>query len=196
MLKAFEEIADESFKQYSITNYDTIPFNDEKLHDVLLRNLTIQQNGKQVVVDVAIRQNEKTIGSDYYVEGIVEDIGDLQDFYGYHDLDVSGMEFVPAKIFTKSFASLSDLDETTISSLLEKGYATVIIEKTVQGKCLHGFPIRILSNQSIELHQQLLLDGLADFFIRKEEKVIYAVINGYVIDLEKELQKHYKNLIF
>lgn len=196
LLKSFEEIARQSFVSYSLADYEAIPFNDEKLHDVLLRNLTIEQNGKQIVVDVAIRQNEKTLGSNYYVEGRIEDIGDLQDFYGYQDIDVSGMEFVPAKIFTKSFASLSDLDDNTISSLLEEGYATVIIEKTVQDKCLHGLPIRILSDQSTELHQQLLLDGLADFFIRKEEKIIYAVINGYVIDLKKELQKHYKNLIF
>jgi len=195
LLKSFEEIACQSFVSYSLADYEAIPFNDEKLHDVLLRNLTIEQNGKQIGVDVAIRQNEKTIGSDYYVEGIVEDIGDLQDFYGYRDIDVSGMQFAPAKIYMEPFASLADLEDTIVMGLLEKGYAAVIIEKAIPGEFLHRLPIRVFTKKSVEFPQQLALGNQADFFLRKEGKIIYAIINGYIIDLTKSLQQRYKNLI-
>jgi len=195
LLKAFEEIADQSFKQHSVTDYDTIPFNDEKLHDVLLRNLTIERSGKPLLVDVAIRQNEKTIGSDYYVEGIVEDIGDLQDFYGYVDIDVAGTEFAPAKMYMEPFASLTDLDDTIVMGLLEKGYAAIIIENVIPGEFLHNLPIRVLTKKAIEFSQQLALGAQADFFLRKEGKNIYAVVNGYAIDLKKTMQQQYKNQI-
>jgi hypothetical protein len=195
LLKAFEEIADQSFKQHSIADYDAIPFNDEKLHDVLLRNLTIERSGKPLLVDVAIRQNEKTIGSDYYVEGIVEDIGDLQDFYGYVDIDVAGTEFAPAKMYMEPFASLADLDDAIVMGLLEKGYAAVMIENVIPGEFLHNLPIRVLTKKAIEFSQQLALGAQADFFLRKEGKIIYAVVNGYAIDLKKTRQQQYKNRI-
>jgi hypothetical protein len=195
LLKAFEEIADQSFEQYSITDYDTIPINDEKLHDVLLRNLTIEQDGAQIVVDIAIRQNEKTIGSDYCVMGVVEDIGDLQDFYGYVDIDAAGMAFAPAKIYLEPFASFADLDDTIVMGLLNKGYAAVIIDKINPDELLHRFPIRVLTKKNIDFSQRLVLGNAADFFLHREGKIMYALINGYVIDLTKSLQRHYKNQV-
>lgn len=196
LLKAFEEIADQSFKHYSITNYETIPFNDEKLHDVLLRNLTIEQNGKQVVIDVAIRQNEKTLGSNYYVEGIIEDIGDLRDFYGYQDIDVSGLKFIPAKKYGKPFV-IDQLDINLVQSLLSNGMAAVHVTDCESAGKLHHFPIQIVSDVSFVLESQLKLTSMANFFIGTKEKIRYAVINGYVVELNGDLQGlNCKNIVY
>lgn len=196
LLKAFEEIADQSFKHYSITNYETIPFNDEKLHDVLLRNLTIEQNGKQVVIDVAIRQNEKTLGSNYYVEGIIEDIGDLRDFYGYQDIDVSGLKFIPAKKYGKPFV-IDQLDINLVQSLLSNGMAAVHVTDCESAGKLHHFPIQIVSDVSFVLESQLKLTSMANFFIGIKEKIRYAVINGYVVELNGDLQGlNCKNIVY
>ena len=196
LLKAFEEIADESFKQYSITDYDTIPFNDEKLHDVLLRNLTIEQHGTQIVVDIAIRQNEKTIGADYYLEGIVEDIGDLQDFYGYQDLDVSGLKLIPAKKHDNMLL-IDQLDHNLIQDLLHKGIASVYIEDGEAAGKLHQFPINIVSHKGFLPEGLPELGSMANFFIGTDEKIRYAIINGYVLDLTvSDCYPNYKNRIY
>jgi hypothetical protein len=196
LLKAFEEIADQSFKHYSITNYETIPFNDEKLHDVLLRNLTIEQNGKQIVIDIAIRQNEKTIGSDYYVEGIVEDIGDLQDFYGYQDLDVSGLKFIPAEKYD-NILLIDQLDHNLIQNLLRKGITTVHIRDGEAAGKLHQFPINIVSSESFLSEGLPKLGSMANFFIGTDENIRYAIVNGYVLDLTVANQDlHYKNSVY
>ncbi|WP_411973319.1 M14 family zinc carboxypeptidase [Sphingobacterium sp. Lzh-3] len=196
LLKAFEEIADQSFKQYSVTDYDTIPFNDEKLHDVLLRNLTIEQHGSQIVVDIAIRQIEKTIGSDYYMEGIVEDIGDLQDFYGYQDLDVSGLKFIPAKKYD-NILLIEQLDHNLIQDLLHKGIATVHIKDDEAAGKLHQFPINIVSREGFLSEGLPELGSMANFFIGTDENIKYAIINGYVLDLRvSDCNPNYKNRIY
>lgn len=196
LLKAFEEIADQSFKQHSITDYDAIPFNDEKLHDVLLRNLTIERSGKPLLVDVAIRQNEKTIGSDYYLEGIVEDIGDLQDFYGYQDLDVSGLKFIPAKKYD-NILLIDQLDHNLIQDLLHKGIATVHIKDGEAAGKLHQFPINIVSRKGFLPEGLPELGSMANFFIGTDENIKYAIINGYVLDLRvSDCNPNYKNRIY
>ncbi|WP_286770998.1 M14 family zinc carboxypeptidase [Sphingobacterium sp. 40-24] len=196
LLKAFEEIADQSFEQYSITDYDTIPFNDEKLHDVLLRNLTIEQDGAQIVVDIAIRQNEKTIGSDYCVVGVVEDIGDLQDFYGYLDLDVSRLKFIPAKKYDNALL-INQLDHNLIQGLLRKGIATVHIKDCETAGKLHHFPINIVSSENFLSEKLPKLGSMANFFIGTDEDIRYAIINGYVLDLAVASQDlNYKNCVY
>lgn len=196
LLKAFEEIADQSFAQYAIADYECIPFNDEKLHDVVLRNLMIERQGNQVVVDVAIRQQEKTVGTDYYVEGAIVDIGDLKDFYGYVDIDVSGFKFIPAKKYDKSLR-MDQLNSGLIQNLLSAGIAAVHVVDCGAAGQLHQLPMNIVSSERFLLESSLKLDSSANFFIGTDEKMRYAVINGYLLDLAvSHHELHHKNRLY
>lgn len=192
LLHAFQEIAAATYTRYDIADYAAIPFNDEKLHDVLIRNLEIVRNGKTMQVDVAIRQTEKTVGTDYYVDGIIEDIGDLQDFYGYTDVDVRGLQFIPAKVYTERRFLLDELNLPLVRSLLKTGYAAVMISDQSQETLLHPLPLRLLSGDTFKVSDNLHVGMNADFFLGSRDNVQYGVINGDLIDLKNIGDTNYK----
>ena len=195
LLKAFQEIASGSFSVHDITDYNAIPFNDEKLHDVLIRNLSIEKNGKKMLVDVAIRQNEKTVVDDYYVEGVIEDIGDLRDFYGYADLDVEGLQFIPAKLYSDRVFSLAELTLSFITTLLNQGYGTILVSDKSARVKLHHLPIQIVSNDNFHRNTEPHLGEGADFFIGSDDEIHYAVINGYLLNLKQPISNTIKNVV-
>ncbi|MCW8310009.1 peptidase M14 [Sphingobacterium sp. InxBP1] len=192
LLHAFQEIAAATYTRYDIADYAAIPFNDEKLHDVLIRNLEIVRNGKTMQVDVAIRQTEKTVGTDYYVDGIIEDIGDLQDFYGYTDVDVRGLQFIPAKVYTERRFLLDELNLPLVRSLLKTGYAAVMISDQSQETLFHPLPLRLLSSDTFKVSDNLHVGMNADFFLGSRDNVQYGVINGDLIDLKNIGDTNYK----
>jgi len=197
LLHAFQEITSGSYLVHDIADYNAIPFNDEKLHDVLIRNLSIEKNGKRMLVDVAIRQHEKTVASDYYVEGVIEDIGDLQDFYGYTDMDVEGLQFIPAKMYTDRIFSLAELTLPGVVELLKQGYGALQISDRPEGTLMHTFPIQILTDVNFQYAGNLFFEGQADFFIGSEDGIRFALINGYLLDLTINLaEQNLKNKLY
>lgn len=198
LLHAFAEIASTAYLAHDVVDYERIPFNDEKLHDVVIRNLSIVKNGKTMLVDVAVRQSEKTVGSDYYVEGVIEDIGDLQDFYGYQDVDVKGMQFIPAKSYTDQL-SVEEVSLPLVATLLKKGFGTVRIAGEALRGQRHDYPINIILGNHPQAAESaiLALGGAANFFIGTEKELRYAVINGYWLDLKEQLSgQKYKNIMY
>ncbi|WP_104385585.1 M14 family zinc carboxypeptidase [Sphingobacterium sp. HMA12] len=197
LLYAFQEIASGSYLVHDIADYNAIPFNDEKLHDVLIRNLSIEKNGKRMLVDVAIRQNEKTVANDYYVEGVIEDIGDLQDFYGYTDMDVEGLRFIPAKMYTDRIFSLAELTLPIVIELLKQGYGALRISDRPKGALMHAFPIQILTDVDFQCAGSTFPGDQADFFIGSEDGIRFALINGYLLDLTVNLaEQNCKNKLY
>jgi hypothetical protein len=197
LLYAFQEIASGSYLVHDIADYNAIPFNDEKLHDVLIRNLSIEKNGKRMLVDVAIRQNEKTVANDYYVEGVIEDIGDLQDFYGYTDMDVEGLRFIPAKMYTDRIFSLAELTLPIVIELLKQGYGALQISDRPKGALMHAFPIQILTDVDFQCAGSTFPGDQADFFIGSEDGIRFALINGYLLDLTVNLaEQNCKNKLY
>lgn len=195
LLHAFHEIALGSYSVHNIADYNAIPFNDEKLHDVLIRNLTIEKNGKRMQVDIAIRQNEKTVDDDYYVEGVIEDIGDLQDFHGYTDIDVEGLQFIPAKLYSERIFSLAELSLSNVVKLLKQGFAAIRVSDKADVRMMHTFPIQILTNTHFKSGMSPLIGDDADFFIGSEKELQYALINGYLINLKQSIDNKSKNVV-
>lgn len=195
LLHAFQEIAKKSYLNHDIAVYHEIPLNDEKLHDLVIRNLSIEKNGKKMLVDVAVRQNEKTVGRDYYVEGVIEDIGDLQDFHGYTDIDVEGLQFIPAKVNNDQLLLFGELTSSFVESLLKQGYGAIVVSDSLAQIRLHSFPIQVLSDANFLADSCLRLGGGADFFIGSEKELQYALINGYLINLKQSIDNKSKNVV-
>lgn len=194
ILNALMQIAQDSYQQFAISAYQQIPFNASQLHDVILRRVSTVSKGLPLKVDIAIRRDEITVNDDYHVKGYVEDIGDLRDFYGYDDLDLSGFELVEAKVYDKQFNQISDLDKADIKALLKQGYAAVRVDRA-QPHTLHNLPIHILTTAKLQTYNSLSLGKEANFFLKKNEEIQYAVINGYLIDLNQELPLNMKQIV-
>lgn len=199
LLHALIEIAKESYTQYSIQDYERIPFNASQLHDLVLRNVTVEkENGKSFTTDLAIRQEELTVDRDYYVRGEIFDIGDLRDEYGYTDKDMQGLTFCRGKIHTEKAIRMAELTNELVYDFLREGYlALQVCDGSLNGKHLHSYPIEIFtSNRKPELLTQPILEGSASFFLKDKERLRFAIVNGYLIDLEKRIAPKVKNNIF
>ncbi|WP_422800850.1 M14 family zinc carboxypeptidase [Sphingobacterium sp. Mn56C] len=200
ILNALVEIAQGSYQQYDRAAYDKIPYNAAQLHDLLIRNLHTTTNQIPLKVDVAIRRSEITVNRDYYVRGIIEDIGDLKESYGYRELDAEGLYFMPAKVSPVAIKSLQELTSEKVYSLLKAGfmavpYPAMSLHKT---PVLHNLPLIIFSQKNFFTTSSLDLGGTSNFFMAdKNGNVKFGVCNGYLIDLREDLtDMHYKNRVF
>lgn len=185
ILNALIEIAQDSYHQYDATLYDTIPENAAKLSDLLITNIRAQKDSIDYFIDLAIKRDEiNAPDSGFYVRSRIDDVGDLKDSYGYEELDAQELTFMPGKVYPRTLASVKLLDQEKAFELLKEGYIAVKISNAgTQPR--HKLPILLL-------HKNTLYGGAptlgiqANFFLARDGKPVYAVVNGYLVDLQKE----------
>lgn len=126
ILKSFETIATDNFKQYQLEQYEAIPENEKIFFDLKIKNLLIESQSKSYKIDLGIyreEENNDTATSFKYVSTI-EEMGDLSVFYGIETIDAEG-----AKLRTlNEFPSLleQDMEAPTIIKTGER--ATFVLD--------------------------------------------------------------------
>jgi len=97
LLSAFNSIAEKDYENIDHKKYFDIPENEELLFDLLLRNLTLNYNGRNFKIDIGINR-EKKRGKEsrsFYYKSKIADLGDLSIFYGIEEHDLTGYQVVP-----------------------------------------------------------------------------------------------------
>ena len=194
ILNALLEIAQGTYRQYPVAEYHQLPFNASQLHDVLLRDIEVQQADGVMQMDIAIRRSEVTRGRTFYVESAIEDLGDLQDFYGYAETAAQGLRFVPAKHYPHLFNTIDDISKEEAFNLLKQGYAAVTVD-SYQIRGIHNLPLRIFGFKSMVTAEHLNLGTEATFFLAQGDRLKYAVVNGFLIDLEQPIYADHQSVI-
>ena len=184
LLSAFKSIAEESYINVDSKIYESIPFNDNYIFDMVLRNLT-QVNGKEKIkIDVAVNRDEFELTNQnrIFYRSQVADLGDLSVFYAYNDYDFEGYSIERAKIYDKKIYSLKDLEKLDCFSLYSKGYSTVLVKKLPDEK-YSKFPINIALKNKIDT--TINIGETANFVIKKDGKIEFIVINGFLHKVDK-----------
>lgn len=195
ILNALLEIAQDSYKKYDYKAYDKIPFNASQLHDVIIRQVDLGTDSVPLKTDIAIRRAELTVERDYCVRGWVEDIGDLEDTYGYDELDADGLKFVQGKVYPQVFQTVDNISNNRAWELLKEGYLAVRVVSRGQQR-LHNLPLVISAQAEFVPTPKIVLTGTSNFFLGDGTMLKYAVVNGYLIDLSRPPQENfYKNWI-
>jgi hypothetical protein len=194
ILKALYEIATGNYEHYSLDEYYSIPDNDSKLMDLILKKVSINQEGQIYQVDLGIKRREVEVDSGYYVKGTIEDIGDLSVYFGYQEIDAEGLQFKAGNIWKGSFKSMADLSEEKVFELLRQGYSAVKVSN-VSGKELHNLPIAIIKEEG-DFTSEHKIGHAADFFLEQDDELIFAVVNGYLIDFKNPSSQKYMQRIF
>jgi hypothetical protein len=189
MLHALEQIADKTYEAYSLDEYYAIPDNTLRLMDLVIRNLSLELDERTYTVDLGIRRREVDAHGDYFVNAVVEDLGDLSIFYGYDELDASGLKVVEGKIYEAAFKELADISEERAFELLQDGYLAVRVQYA-SDRALHQLPIQVLKNGSIS--NAFKTGANSNFFLEQSGKLRYAIVNGYLIDLDKPADALFK----
>lgn len=184
LLSAFKSIAEESYKETSTDVYESIPFNDNYIFDLILRNLTLKSGKQKIKIDVGINldeyevPNEKTI----YYRSHVEDLGDLSTYYGYNDYDFSGYTIEQASVYDKKAFTLKNLRDYDFTDLYSKGFSTVLVKKLPEER-YSKFPINLALKGKIDT--TINIGEPANFILKKDNKISYIIINGFLQKIEK-----------
>ena len=92
LLSAINIIIDNDYDNESSELYNDLPFNQESLYDLILRNLTIKNENKVSLIDIGINNNEdydENSGNTKIIS-CIEEIGDITNFYGNEECDLAG----------------------------------------------------------------------------------------------------------
>lgn len=130
----------------------------------------------------------------FYNVGRIIDQGDLSTYFGYQTLDAQGYKLISGKLYPETLKSLNELSNLDIYELLRSGYTYVKTEDLPETDNYIKTPIHVLSS-NYELPPFKLGTGVnPTFLLKKDSKIIYAVINGFLIDLNKE-NNNFKNAL-
>lgn len=194
LLSAFKSIAEESYMNTSNDIYESIPFNDKYIFDMLLRNLTVKEGKKLIKVDIGINMdefegpNEKNI----YYKSTVDDLGDLSTFFAYNDYDFEGYTIERAKVYDDKVYTLKKSEELDFYKLYSKGYSTILVKKLPEEK-FTKLPINIALKNRIDT--TINIGEPANFILKKDGKIEYIVINGFLQKVEKGRKREGNGLI-
>ncbi len=116
LMSALEFIAttDDFTKDYQ--QYDWIPQNDQKMLDIVYRNVKIKKNNTEAFVDIGVMLNERLNDKERVLvpNPTIEQIGDLEAYFGYKEIEAKG------KYFSKSGRTYPILNELADFDLLNE----------------------------------------------------------------------------
>lgn len=194
ILNALIDIATDNYKNFNPAHYEAIPDNRTKMSDLVIRNLRYETDSLSYKTDLAINQDQYSLPEgNHYVIGRVADVGDLAESYGYNETDAEGLTFTAGKVYEKPFKTVSELSPSIVKGLLQKGFYAVRIKEMPESR-LHHLPIIILKDAK-EPGGGMHLGMPANFFLSKNGKLQYAVINGYLINLDNPTPEIYNQYI-
>ncbi|MDG1278888.1 MAG: M14 family zinc carboxypeptidase [Algoriphagus sp.] len=193
ILNALHQIATKGYEQYSTEQYFAIGDNDLQLMDLILNEVLVPVGEKLYPVDLAIRRRDVTAGESYYMTSSVEDLGDMQVYFGIETLDATGLKYTEGKVYETEFENLDALNGEKAIDLLKEGYLAVKVKNATKND-LHGLPILIL-NTIKEYPSGWMTGATPNFFLTKEDKLKYAVVNGYLIDLDNPKSQEFKQRV-
>lgn len=194
ILNALHQIATRGYEQYTTEQYFAIPDNGFQLMDLIINEMQVKVKGEWYPLDIAIRRRETENAAGYFMSASVEDLGDMQIFFGFETLDATGLQYLEGKVYSTAFESVKDISEEKAIELLRQGFMAVKV-KNGEARQVHSLPILVL--KTTEKYSSGWMTGSAtNFFLAKEGKPRYAIVNGYLIDLENPLKQEIRNRVF
>lgn len=189
LLTALNGIANESYLKEDIAIYERIPENNRSLYNLLVRNVEIMKQGNSFVTNLGINHSQIK-DADYRglsYQGNIEELGDVERVYGYDEVDASGMAYASGKVKTLTKKEWTGLSLAAELQLIRDGYLFV---KWADGKSAVG-PVK---NRLLNLSNKAVLSGAAglnqpaNFLLTKQGKVVYAIINGFLLQPDQPVK--------
>ena len=146
LLSAFQSIVAGTYKKYKLADYENIPFNQSVLHDLIIRNATIEMFDQDFLFDLGFRRDEiqDEDARTFYLRSYLSDLGDLHNYYGYEEYDATGMMVQAEKHYDQIFSDLNDLKRKSIGNQLAKGFTTFQVTTLPASNVLAQLPFRLV----------------------------------------------------
>lgn len=198
ILSAIYTIAKENYADISLEEYEKIPENDRKLFDLKIENATYELYGKEYALDIGMNRLEvdKEGKNDFWYSSRIIDQGDLSTYYGYETFDASGYTIREGKVHpdlmtsTEQFKALA----TDFMLFLKEGYTYVRMDNIPADMISSPLPIHIIGKRFKVPEFGIEVGINPTFLLEKDEEFKYAVVNGFLIDLNSGSKSQIFNL--
>ena len=108
ILSGLVTICQNSYQNYTLSDYESIPQNQKHLFDLKIENGTIETKNGSIKVDLGINLEEKNNAdaSDFTKSSVIEDMGDLSVFWGIETIDANGGILKPLDDFPEIISKI------------------------------------------------------------------------------------------
>ncbi len=195
ILSAVYTIARNDYQDLPLDTYWNIPENDRKLFDLKLEGVQYELLGSTYTIDIGIHRMEvdEANHEGFWYKSQIADQGDLSTYYGYETFEAEEYTIQQGKVYYDILESVEDLNEASALNLLDEGYTYVRVKNIPEQLTFSEFPLQLIS-ETYELPEFRVGVGVnPTFLLAKEGEVRYAVINGFLIDLNSSDIKGFKN---
>jgi hypothetical protein len=183
---AMISIADKTYLNSDVEVYNSIPFNEEVLKDLIIRNVEFVRDGTRIKIDLSVDRIERIVDGKREYYSVIDDIGDLSIFYGYEDYDFTGYEIHPGKIYTNKIKSPDKLKDEEYLKLIEDGYTGFIFDGNTSN-LKKSFLMNITRDKGMK--NDIGLGHNASFYLTKNGSVDYVFVNGFMYDVKNKINK-------
>ena len=190
LLSALKNIAEAGYEKEAVADYYKIPENDGMLFDLKINRLKYNLNGEEYSLDLGINRREQDINenTDFFYTSSIADQGDLSTSYGYNTLDAAEYKLRFGKVYPETFKDTSALKHLDFSDLLKRGYTYIKLENLPKKTSFTELPIHLVP-ENFKAPVELEPGTPATFFLEKDGKFPYAVINGFLVKPEGDLSE-------
>jgi len=187
ILAALEGIVQNIHQQYDFSMYDALPFNlSNAFHDLIVREVEMERNGKPYIVDLAFRREEAPIENfrQYYYRGSISEVGDLSTMYGYDELLAQGYRAVPGKVHATVLENIQELTALDLPALLKSGVTDFPVRVSRNTLELSKLPVKVVPPG--EKNGAIRLGANPSVLLQKGGETHFVIVNGGLFDLRQD----------
>lgn len=177
-------IAYEIYKSKSLENYLSIPENQRLFFDLLIKNVKVEKDSAEYIVDLGINYTEKydSLRNRYIRFYTVADIGDLSTFSGFDTLDGKNLKLEFGKVYENILNEYEQLKNLDLEKLLDNGFTTIIYQGSFEKINEDTLLDQMISSTKSPLRESKKFLGHSANFVLKddENKIQFVVINGKI----------------
>lgn len=188
ILSSLYSIANGTYQNHELAEYEGIPHNDRKLFDLKLIGVNQPLEGETFKIDLGINSSEVAVGDKVYLVSRIADVGDLSTNYGYQSKELSGFTIVPGAIYPRVLQNEKALENLDFKELHKDGYAYVRLQELPKDKRFLPYPLQVVGADT-KINPDVRLGANATFFLAQEGEIVFAVINGFLLDLRKDYDR-------
>jgi len=187
ILSALHAIGRSSYQNFTVADYNKIPYNRSGLfNDLLLREVRYTLNNESYLLDIAFDRDEEDYNAAraFYYQGKIRDVGDLSLQQAYEELPPSGYTVEIGKCYPTLLPTLTAVRQLDANALLREGYAVVRVEKPGPTWDYDNDSLWIVGAEGY--YDQTLQPGANPPLLLRNTagSVVYAVINGQLIQVD------------
>lgn len=187
LLSAFNDIAFGGYQEVPITAYEDIPFNESNsFMDLLVKEVKYRYNDQDFILDLGFRRGEVEADFPAFTfRSNLHDLGDLSIFFAYESLEPDGYELFNGEYYENSIKKPADLLKLNPVALLKAGITKVLVEFNIKPGRIPNFPLDLVSQREGE-GNPIFVGKNPSFILSKGNQPDWAVVNGFLIDLQEE----------